>query len=363
MSTANPFSALERDGSSVGADRAPSSAANDASSSTKRRHRAKKRSSTAGAMTREALMRAREEAHAAMERKLRNGRDECDAWGRVGKGNGLAKSTAKRMAKERAAAAGRRDETKERNEEEEEEEEEEEGTGAMVKESTRVVDGGKSERAFEPKVSEVFHHTFAETGASCWCVDVKDEYGETTTMSITKAVPRVRKIVNGRDERPVLAEEERRAVVEQWNETTRIDRARKAKALRKRAAAEAKERARAEAEASKMVADIGLPDALVSSEATVRTTTPPPGFDRVAASTNKAPPPGFSRAPPGFEAPAYQVVHVPVIDPSIEARQRELEAQVATLQAQLAAQQLRESERRAPTDTFYVHPPRGDSIW
>ena len=231
-------------------------------------------------------MRAREEAHAAMERKLRDGRDECDAWGRVGKGNGLAKSTAKRMAKERAAAAGRRDETKEQNEEEEEEEEEE-GTGAMVKESTRVVDGGKSERAFAPKVSEVFHHTFAETGASCWCVDVKDEYGETTTMSITKAVPRVRKIVNGRDERPVLAEEERRAVVEQWNETTRIDRARKAKALRKRAAAEAKERARAEAEASKMVADIGLPDALVSSEATVRTTTPPPGFDRVAASTNK----------------------------------------------------------------------------
>jgi len=233
----------------------------------------------------------------------------------------------------------------------------------MVKESTRVVDGGKSERAFEPKVSEVFRHAFAETGASCWCVDVEDEYGETTTMSITKAVPRVRKIVNGRDERPVLAEEERRAVVEQWNETTRIDRARKAKALRKRAAAEAKERARAEAEASKMVADIGLPDAFVSSEATVRTTTPPPGFDSVAASTNKAPPPGFSRAPPGFEAPAYQVVHVPVIDPSIEARQRELEAQVATLQAQLAAQQLRESERRAPTDTFYVRPPRGDSIW
>ena len=55
-----------------------------------------------------------------------------------------------------------RDETKEQNEEEEEEEEEE-GTGAMVKESTRVVDGGKSERAFAPKVSEVFHHTFAET--------------------------------------------------------------------------------------------------------------------------------------------------------------------------------------------------------
>ena len=84
MSTANPFSALERDGSSVGADRAPWSAANDASSSTKRRHRAKKRSSTAGAMTREAMTRAREEAHAAMERKLRNGGDECDAWGRVG---------------------------------------------------------------------------------------------------------------------------------------------------------------------------------------------------------------------------------------------------------------------------------------
>ena len=113
-------------------------------------------------MTREALMRAREDAHAAMERKLTNGRDECDAWGRVGKGNGLAKSAAKRMAKERAAAAGRRDETKEQKEEEEEE-----ATGAMVKESTRVVDGGKSERAFEPKVSEVFHHTFAETGASC----------------------------------------------------------------------------------------------------------------------------------------------------------------------------------------------------
>ena len=361
MSTANPFSALERDGSNVGADRAPSSAANDASSSKKRRHRSKKRSSTAGAMTREALMRAREDAHAAMERKLTNGRDECDAWGRVGKGNGLAKSTAKRMAKERAAAAGRRDKTK--TKEEDAEEDEDEAGGAMVKESTRVVDGGKSERAFEPKVSEVFHHTFAETGASCWCVDVEDEYGETTTMSITKAVPRVRKIVNGRDERPVLAEEERRAVVEQWNETTRIDRARKAKALRKRAAAEAKERARAEAEASKMVADIGLPDAFVSSEATVRTTTPPPGFDSVAASTNKAPPPGFSRAPPGFDAQAYQVVHVPVIDPSIEARQRELEAQVATLQAQLAAQQLRESERRAPTDTFYVRPPRGDSIW
>jgi hypothetical protein len=54
------------------------------------------------------------------------------------------------------------------------------------------------------------------------------------------------------------------------------------------------------------------------------------------------------------------------MDPSIEARQRELEAQVATLQAQLAAQQLRELERRRvpeATGNVYVPPPRRDSIW
>lgn len=377
MSTSNPFSALDRGergaGSGGAADAPPSAPATGAS---KKRRSAKKRSHarahTLEAMEREA---ARARAHAAMERAMmeEDVRD-ASAWGRVRRGNGLAKSTAKQMAKERLAAEGRRTTT--------------DGgatnAGADVvdvagretasvssRDDANEVDGRKSGTQFEPKVSKVFHHTFADTGASCWCVNVEDEYGQTTTMSITKAVPRVRKLVNERDGRPVLADEEMRSVVEHWNETTRIDRARKAKALRKQAEAEAKARARAEAEASKTVADIGLPETLVSSEATVRTATPPPGFGGVAATT-KAPPPGFARGtprapPPGFEAPAYHsVVHVPVMDPSIEARQRELEAQVATLQAQLAAQQLRESERRRapePTGYFYVPPPRRDSIW
>lgn len=383
MSTSNPFSALDRVerrgvGGGEAADETSSATATGAST-TKQRRRSKKRSQTqTQARTLEAMEReaARARAHAAMERAMmEEDVDDVSVWGRVRRGNGLAKSQAKRMAKERLAAEGRRTTTTDGG-----------ATNAGVdvvdvagrepsSESSRDAANGVDERKirteFEPKVSEVFHHTFSDTGASCWCVDVEDEYGETTTMSITKAVPRVRKLVNERDGRPVLADEEMRAVVEHWNETTRIDRARKAKALRKQAEAEAKARARAEAEASKTIADIGLPEILVSSEATVRTTTPPPGFGGVA-STTKAPPPGFARGtprapPPGFEAPAYHsVVHVPVMDPSIEARQRELEAQVATLQAQLAAQQLRELERRRvpePTGNCYVPPPRRDSVW
>jgi len=382
MSTSNPFSALDRverrrvGGGGEAVDETTSATATGASTTKKRR--SKKRSQTqTQARTLEAMEReaARARAHAAMERAMmEEDVDDVSVWGRVRRGNGLAKSQAKQMAKERLAAEGRRRTT----------------DGGATNAGVDVVDVGgrepssessrdaangvderKSRTEFEPKVSEVFHHTFSDAGASCWCVDVEDEYGETTTMSITKAVPRVRKLVNERDGRPVLADEEMRAVVEHWNETTRIDRARKAKALRKQAEAEAKARARAEAEASKTIADIGLPEILVSSEATVRTTTPPPGFGGVA-STTKAPPPGFARGtprapPPGFEAPAYHsVVHVPVMDPSIEARQRELEAQVATLQAQLAAQQLRELERRRapePTGNCYVPPPRRDSVW
>jgi hypothetical protein len=382
MSTSNPFSALDRGerrrgvGGGEAADETSSATATGGSTTKKRR--SKKRSQTqTQARTLEANEReaARARAHAAMERAMmEEDVDDVSVWGRVRRGNGLAKSQAKQMAKERLAAEGRRRTTREG------------ATNAGVdvvdvagrepssessRDAANGVDEGKSRTEFEPKVSEVFHHTFSDAGASCWCVDVEDEYGETTTMSITKAVPRVRKLVNERDGRPVLADEEMRAVVEHWNETTRIDRARKAKALRKQAEAEAKARARAEAEASKTIADIGLPEILVSSEATVRTTTPPPGFGGVA-STTKAPPPGFARGtprapPPGFEAPAYHsVVHVPVMDPSIEARQRELEAQVATLQAQLAAQQLRELERRRvpeATGNVYVPPPRRDSIW
>ncbi|OUS45584.1 hypothetical protein BE221DRAFT_148665 [Ostreococcus tauri] len=185
---------------------------------------------------------------------------------------------------------------------------------------------GAAEGAFTPRVSAAYAHAFPEASAKCWCVDVWDEEGVKTTMSITKAVPRVRKIqITARTESPVLIEEEVKAIVDEWNERTRIERARRAKARRKAAEAERKAEAETETEVNLIAESVlsGVDD------------------DDGGERRKMAPPPGFRpRTPPGFAEPTYKVVHVPVVDPAMEARQRALEAQVAELQAQLAAQKV-----------------------
>ena len=191
-------------------------------------------------------------------------------------------------------------------------------------------------------MSEVFWHTFEDTGASCWCVRVVDEDGESTTMSITKSVPRARKIPS--DGGVVLVSGEIRLLLAEWDDRTRIDRARRAKAKLKAAKAAAK----AAAEAAE-----------AAPTAPAVETTPAPVAETVSAA-----PPGFGAArrvpPPGFEKPTFRVVHVPVVDPAVEARQRELEAQVAALQAQLAAQQMMQQTTYAPPPPSFSG---GSSIW
>ena len=140
------------------------------------------------------------------------------------------------------------------------------------------------------KVSEVFWHTFEDTGASCWCVRVEDEDGESTTMSITKSVPRARKIPSDGGERPVLVSGEIRLLLAEWDDRTRIDRARRAKAKLKAAKAAAK----AAAEAAE-----------AAPTAPAVETRP-----RRSAETVSAAPPGFGAArrapPPGFEKPRFE---------------------------------------------------------
>jgi len=112
-----------------------------------------------------------------------------------------------------------------------------------------------------------------------------------------------------------------------WEEETRIDRARRAKARRKAAAKEAKEAAVAVASTAQTAVDEN------PSETVVVSRPPPPGFERRA--------PMHSQTPPGFSTSTYgaqpAMRYVPIVDPNLEARQRQLEAQVAMLQAQLAA--------------------------
>ena len=270
----------------------------------------------------------RNAAHEAMEARENERENERETWGKVGKGSGIKRSEAKKMAaalnsvtlrsggKVNATAA------------------EDARTTTTMEKKSDVVDTENAEGPETsslpppPMVSDAYKHVFEDTGATAWCVDVTDGVdGTVTRMSVTKAVPRMRKVSFKGKSTVVLAEEETRAVVLLWEEETRIDRARRAKARRKAAAKEAKEAAVAVASTAQTAVDEN------PSEAVVVSRPPPPGFERRA--------PMHSQTPPGFSTSTYgaqpAVRYVPIVDPNLEARQRQLEAQVAMLQAQLAA--------------------------
>ena len=325
----NPFAALD-DAETAGRGARGVDDVVDRSARGGARVRRRNRSGSGAARAREVEVEAlRAAAHEAVEARLAREEGGDGDWGRVGRGRGIAKGAARRMAKEMTAAErGRGTETRAGGERADE------GGGGMAVEAdvgasvvaTRRTPG-VGDGAFEPTVSAVFAHAFPGASAKCWAVEIADEEGQTTTLSVTKAAPRVRKIpVNGK-EVPVLIKEEIRAAIREWDELTRIDRARRAKAKRKAIEAERKAEKSAEdasVSAAEAVLFDGLPDDILGTQG--RTSTPPPGFDTVRP-----------RTPPGFCEPSYRVVHVPVIDPAMEARQRALEAQVAELQAQLAA--------------------------
>jgi len=276
----------------------------------------------------------RNAAHEAMEARENERENETETWGKVGKGSGIKRSEAKKMAaalnsvtlrsggKVNATAAEDARTTTTTT------------TTTTMEKKSDVVDTENAEDPETsslpppPMVSDAYKHVFEDTGATAWCVDVTDGVdGTVTRMSVTKAVPRMRKVSFKGKSTVVLAEEETRAVVLLWEEETRIDRARRAKARRKAAAKEAKEAAVAVASTAQTAVDEN------PSEAVVVSRPPPPGFERRA--------PMHSQTPPGFSTSTYgaqpAVRYVPIVDPNLEARQRQLEAQVAMLQAQLAA--------------------------
>mmetsp|Transcript_150 Transcript_150/g.450 ORF Transcript_150/g.450 Transcript_150/m.450 type:complete len:160 (-) Transcript_150:655-1134(-) len=151
----------------------------------------------------------------------------------------------------------------------------------------------------------------------------------------------------------------------EWNEQTRIDRARRAKAKAKAAKAAAK----AAAEAGETVIDAApvraTNDVAQASVAPSSSYFDVPVQEHVAAPLARR----TSTPPPGFGAPVHapvRIVHVPVVDPHAEAKQRALEAQIAALHAQLAAQTTVSAPRApppgfgqtAPSDGKYVPPAR-----
>ena len=335
----NPFAALDVDGTTTnGKPRVRTTTTTssiDASNGGGRRRGGRRNAETKRATLLEAalLEAKRNAAHEAMEARENERENERETWGKVGKGSGIKRSEAKKMAaalnsvtlrsggKVNATAAEDARTTTTTT------------TTTMEKKSD-VVDTENAEDPETsslpppPMVSDAYKHVFEDTGATAWCVDVTDGVdGTVTRMSVTKAVPRMRKVSFKGKSTVVLAEEETRAVVLLWEEETRIDRARRAKARRKAAAKEAKEAAVAVASTAQTAVDEN------PSEAVVVSRPPPPGFERRA--------PMHSQTPPGFSTSTYgaqpAVRYVPIVDPNLEARQRQLEAQVAMLQAQLAA--------------------------
>jgi len=333
----NPFAALDVDGTTTnGKPRVRTTTTTssiDASNGGGRRRGGRRNAETKRATLLEAalLEAKRNAAHEAMEARENERENERETWGKVGKGSGIKRSEAKKMAaalnsvtlrsggKVNATAAEDARTTT---------------TTTTMEKKSDVVDTENAEDPETsslpppPMVSDAYKHVFEDTGATAWCVDVTDGVdGTVTRMSVTKAVPRMRKVSFKGKSTVVLAEEETRAVVLLWEEETRIDRARRAKARRKAAAKEAKEAAVAVASTAQTAVDEN------PSEAVVVSRPPPPGFERRA--------PMHSQTPPGFSTSTYgaqpAVRYVPIVDPNLEARQRQLEAQVAMLQAQLAA--------------------------
>ena len=339
----NPFAALDVDDGTTTTNGKPrvrtttsSSSSIDASNGGGRRRGGRRNAETKRATLLEAalLEAKRNAAHEAMEARENERENETETWGKVGKGSGIKRSEAKKMAaalnsvtlrsggKVNATAAEDARTTTTTT------------TTTTMEKKSDVVDTENAEDPETsslpppPMVSDAYKHVFEDTGATAWCVDVTDGVdGTVTRMSVTKAVPRMRKVSFKGKSTVVLAEEETRAVVLLWEEETRIDRARRAKARRKAAAKEAKEAAVAVASTAQTAVDEN------PSEAVVVSRPPPPGFERRA--------PIHSQTPPGFSTSTYgaqpAVRYVPIVDPNLEARQRQLEAQVAMLQAQLAA--------------------------
>lgn len=336
----NPFAALnvvdDADGTSRNRGRTTLSSMSSSSTAANNgatRRRGRRNAETKRAVLLEAalLEAKRNAAHEAME--ARETTETAETWGKVGKGSGIKRSEAKKMAAALSATttkvkggkvdatAANADADDARNT----------TTTTVEKKSGVVTDETSSSSSSSPPppvVSDVYKHVFEDTGATAWCVDVTDGIdGTVTRMSVTKAVPRMRKVSFKGKTTVVLAEEETTAVVRLWEEETRIDRARRAKARRKAAAKEAKEAQ--EAAVAVASTDENPPEPVVVASRPAA----PPGFERA---------PMYSPTPPGFSAPTYgaqpAVRYVPIVDPSLEARQRQLEAQVAMLQAQLAAQ-------------------------
>ena len=337
----NPFAALDVDDGTTTTNGKPrvrtttsSTSSIDASNGGGGRRRGGRRNAETKRATllEAALLEAkRNAAHEAMEARENERENETETWGKVGKGSGIKRSEAKKMAAALNSvtlrSGGKVDATAA-------EDARTTTTTTTMEQKSDVVDTENAEDPETsslpppPMVSDAYKHVFEDTGATAWCVDVTDGVdGTVTRMSVTKAVPRMRKVSFKGKSTVVLAEEETRAVVLLWEEETRIDRARRAKARRKAAAKEAKEAAVAVASTAQTAVDEN------PSEAVVVSRPPPPGFERRA--------PMHSQTPPGFSTSTYgaqpAMRYVPIVDPNLEARQRQLEAQVAMLQAQLAA--------------------------
>jgi hypothetical protein len=339
----NPFAALnvvdDADGTSRNRGRtttttsSSNTAANGGATTTRRRGRRNAETKRAVLLEAALLEAKRNAAHEAMEARETTDVKAAETWGKVGKGSGIKRSEAKKMAAALSATTtkvkgGKVDATA--ADADADDARNTTTTTTTVEKKSGVVTDETSTSSSPPPpvVSDVYKHVFEDTGATAWCVDVTDGIdGTVTRMSVTKAVPRMRKVSFKGKTTVVLAEEETTAVVRLWEEETRIDRARRAKARRKAAAKEAKEAQ--EAAVAVASTDENPPEPVVVASRPAA----PPGFERA---------PMYSPTPPGFSAPTYgaqpAVRYVPIVDPNLEARQRQLEAQVAMLQAQLAAQ-------------------------
>jgi hypothetical protein len=327
----------------------------------KKKSAAEKRAALAAAQEVEA---ARARAHALIEAQEAKAREaQRVGFEKVAKGSGIAKSVAKKIAKTIAPS-------------------EDDGTAAEGEDDDDERRRGRDdERSSDDsnelddvvKVSKVFWHTF-EGGKGAWsvnCEELGEDGGNVLCVSITKIVPRVRKISKDAGEKPILIDAEVLMIKREWNEQTRIDRARRAKAKAKAAKAAAK----AAAEAGETVIDAAPVRA--TNDVAQASVAPSSSFDRTGTSfdvpvqEHVAAPLArrTSTPPPGFGAPVHapvRIVHVPVVDPHAEAKQRALEAQIAALHAQLAAQTTVSAPRApppgfgqtAPSDGKYVPPAR-----
>lgn len=336
-----------------------SAAASAATATTKKKNKkksaAEKRAALAAAQEVEA---ARARAHALIEAQEAKAREaQRVGFEKVAKGSGIAKSVAKKIAK--TIAPSEDDGTAAEGEDDDDER-------RRGRDDERSSDNS-NELDDVVKVSKVFWHTF-EGGKGAWsvnCEELGEDGGNVLCLSITKIVPRVRKISKDAGEKPILIDAEVLMIKREWNEQTRIDRARRAKAKAKAAKAAAK----AAAEAGETVIDAApvraTNDVAQASVAPSSSYFDVPVQEHVAAPLARR----TSTPPPGFGAPVHapvRIVHVPVVDPHAEAKQRALEAQIAALHAQLAAQTTVSAPRApppgfgqtAPSDGKYVPPAR-----